>query len=117
MQYMKRKIYTKGGNYMLETKEILTLEGWQKFSDKTGKLDWTSYAIPNSEIDEETYYNFLDVMPPVTMTYDYFQVGEPDSDIEVDGKLKTLFPTFCQRGNRYFYLGNCLLWERVERGK
>ena len=87
---------------------IKTLEGWEK----DGR-SWGEYCKPGDEIDGAAYDYFLNVLPPCTMHYGYFQVGEPHSHRQdKDGKWRATWPTFGEGehedgSRKYIYLGNC----------
>lgn len=96
---------------------IKTLKEWQESDSR----DWCEYCQPGDEIDREAYDYFLNVLPPRTLEYGYFQVGEPHSHRQdKDGKVKATYPTFGESehedgSKKYLYLGNCFAgkWENV----
>lgn len=55
--------------------ELKTIEGWHK----SGCNSWDEYCKPGDMVDQGVADYFLDILPPRTMTRDYFQVGEPHS--------------------------------------
>lgn len=69
-------------------------------------------AERGQEITEETYYDFLDIMPPISLKGGQgwaagFQMGEPychRTDTRT-GKWRAMFMTFTSSGGRYFYQG------------
>ena len=63
-----------------------TMEQWNK-----SKKDFSSFADPGDEIDEETFYYFLEVLPPARMTKYGFLVGEP---YDHDNEGKPLYAAF-----------------------
>ena len=93
-------------------REYKSFDGWHKSS----KEHYCDYAQPGDIVDSETFDYFLDILPPVTMKWGYFQVGEPYSTAKAeDGTWKETWMTFCKEGERYFYLGNCFIGERKHR--
>ena len=72
----------------------------------------SSTAERGQEVTQEVYYDFLNVMPPISLRggqgwYGGFQMGEPARH-RMDtrsGKFRPLFMTFTCRDNRYFYQG------------
>ena len=76
-----------------------TMEQWS-----TSKRDFSSFAEPGDEIDEEIFYHFLEVLPPAIMTMFGFLVGEPYSH---DNNNKPLYAAFHNSPNhRYYYEGH-----------
>lgn len=63
--------------------ELKTIEGWHK----SGCNSWDEYCKPGDMVDQGVADYFLDILPPRTMTRDYFQVGEPHSHEEA-GKVE-----------------------------
>lgn len=71
-----------------------------------------STAQRGQEVSREVYYNFLNVMPPISIKPGQgwvagFQVGEPychRTDTRT-GKWRPMFATFTNSGKRYFYQG------------
>jgi hypothetical protein len=83
--------------------KTLTKNDW-----KESKKSWTNFAKPGDEIEEELYWHFLGVLPPVseTFTRNGFQVGEAYDFFE---GLPT-YMTFCtdmtpDNQERFFYCG------------
>ena len=76
-----------------------TMEQWNG-----SKLDFSRFAQPGDEIDDEIYFYFLGVLPPRKMTRFGFMVGEPMShDIEQNAPT---FDSFYENpSNKYFYGG------------
>ncbi len=89
-------------------REYKPFNGWDSFAEQTGKTGYDDYAKPGDIVDRETYDYFLNVLPPRTMEWGYFQVGEPyDYQENEQGRLRAIWPTFDYDGERYYYLGNC----------
>ena len=87
--------------------KVKTFDGWHKYAEKTGKHNYEDYAQPGDKIDRETYDYFLNCLPPATMGYGYFQMGEEHDYREVDGKMRATYMTFLHEGgDSYFYLGD-----------
>lgn len=55
--------------------ELKTIEGWHK----SGCNSWDEYCKPGDMVDQGVADYFLGILPPRTMTRNYFQVGEPYS--------------------------------------
>ena len=73
----------------------------KKFKDWHTTLE--EYLKPNDEIDEEMYWYFLGVLPPVMSYKGIFQPDEPWSH---NSKGQPLYDTFEKIGERYFYRGH-----------
>ncbi len=87
--------------------KVKTFDGWHKYAEKTGKHSYEDYAQPGDKIDRETYDYFMNCLPPATMGYGYFQMGEEHDYREVDGKMRATYMTFLHEGgDSYFYLGD-----------
>lgn len=48
--------------------ELKTIEGWHK----SGCNSWDEYCKPGDMVDQGVADYFLDILPPRTMTSDYF---------------------------------------------
>ena len=64
--------------------ELKTIEGWHK----SGCNSWDEYCKPGDMVDQGVADYFLDILPPRTMTRDYFQVGEPHNQPEDNEELR-----------------------------
>ena len=71
-----------------------------------------STAQRGQEVSEETYYNFLNCMPPISLKGGQgwpagFQVGEPYCHREDarSGACRPMFGTFTCCSGRYYYQG------------
>lgn len=69
-------------------------------------------ARRGQEISEETYYDQLNLLPPISLKGGQgwaggFQVGEPHRHVEDlrTGKWRALYATFTSRDGRYFFQG------------
>ena len=72
--------------------EIKTLDGWTKFADRTGRGSIYDYLNKGDIVSEDIVDNFMDMLPPMAMSYDYLQVGEPFSHVyDIDNRLR---PTY-----------------------
>ena len=86
--------------------ELKTIEGWHK----SGCNSWDEYCKPGDMVDQGVADYFLDILPPRTMTSDYFQVGEPHSHAINPKTMKSCgtYATFAVRGKEIWeYCGNC----------
>ena len=86
--------------------ELKTIEGWHK----SGCNSWDEYCKPGDMVDQGVADYFLDILPPRTMTRDYFQVGEPHSHAINPKTMKNCgtYATFAVRGKEIWeYCGNC----------
>jgi len=100
--------------------EVKTLEGWEKFTDETGKSSWDDYVKPGDFVDEKTADYFLDILPPASMSRGYFQVGEPYSHVydEETGRYKATFSTFLRVDDGVWkWCGNCFKGKTEEPKK
>ena len=85
--------------------KVYTHEDWSR--------DGTFSATPGQEITAEIYDEMLCVLPPAYWNGGIFQVGEPHStDKET---FKHLFATFKREGDKYYFLGHCLLGQTEHR--
>lgn len=86
--------------------ELKTIEGWHKSECNS----WDEYCKPGDMVDQGVADYFLDILPPRTMTRDYFQVGEPHSHAINPKTMKNCgtYATFAVRGKEIWeYCGNC----------
>lgn len=76
--------------------ELKTIEGWHKSECNS----WDEYCKPGDMVDQGVADYFLDILPPRTMTRDYFQVGEPHSHAINPKTMKNCgtYATFVVRG-------------------
>lgn len=97
--------------------EIKTMEGWEKAADQSKdpcQFSWDDYAKPGDLVDEAVYENFLNILPPRSMSGGYLQVGEPYShrDNPRTGKYQATYMTFTWvREGIWRYCGNCFAGE------
>lgn len=94
---------------------LKTLKGWEKHGGP-----WNQYCKPGELVDESVYWNFLNALPPRSMSYGYLQVGEPyDSRMDPNtGKYRPTYMTFVQvEEGVWKYCGNCFAGqiEEVEK--
>ena len=77
--------------------EKITRENWPE--------DWSK--VPAwTEISEEIYEHFLNVLPPLGCWGNgYFQCSEPYSHEELNGRVCGKYMTFTKRDGTYWYLG------------
>ena len=81
----------------------ITMEMWSE----AGSFD--NIAVPGDTVDDEIAMHFLNCLPPVTMKTDYFQCGEPVSDVLTDkGWYAPTYSTFIRKKGVWTYYGNCL---------
>lgn len=86
--------------------KLKTIEDWQNSGCRT----WDEYCKPGDMVDQGVADYFLDILPPRTMTRDYFQVGEPHSHAINPKTMKNCgtYATFAVRGKEIWeYCGNC----------
>lgn len=97
-------------------KEIKTLSGWCEFYDRTGKGSWYDYAEVGSIVSEEVVDNFMNMLPPRTLSFGYLQVGEAYSHVyDIDRRLRPTYMTFARRNGVWRYYGNCFAYETIDR--
>lgn len=98
---------------MKENREIKTMEGWTKAADESENpmnFDWDAYAKPGDLVDEGVYENFLDALPPRSLSFGYLQMGEPHSSRlnPKTGKYEMTYLTFVRvEKDTYRYCGHC----------
>ena len=85
---------------------MITRESWPE--------DW-SKVDPWTEISEEVYNHFLNVLPPVGLHGAYFQCSEPHDHQLVGKILKARYLTFVRIGLKYYYIGIQFVGEIPER--
>jgi hypothetical protein len=79
------------------TGKARTFRGWQDSG-----LSFDAYFQPGDRVDEETYYYFLEILPPRSMREGAFQVGEPNDHRGPNGSAR--YSTFVCCGG-YYYAG------------
>lgn len=80
----------------MEEMKVYTYEQWG--------LDGTFKAKPGQFVDNETFYQLRDCVPPLHYGRDYMQVGEPHGyDFE---NQKTTYATFVKENGMWKFVGN-----------
>lgn len=76
---------------------MITKDNWPE--------DWS--RVPEvTEIAEEVYDHFLNVLPPLCWHGSYFQCSEPyDHRKRPDGRFSPRFLTFTKQDGRFWFLG------------
>ena len=74
----------------------VTLEQWEE-----SKKPFSQFAKPKTEVDEDIFYYFLEVLPPHYWKSGIMQVGEPYTHINGI----PAFETFTYGNGRYIYQG------------
>lgn len=97
----------------LKNREIKTLEEWEN-----SNLDFDDYCPYPSEIDEELFLHFAEVVSPNFSEYDndgdgVFQIGEAWE--EKEGVM--YYETFMQLKKKWFYIGILPDFNLIEEGK
>lgn len=69
----------------METKTIKTEKGWHESGMNLGR-----YLEPGDIVDEDMYYYFLGVLPPITNTATALQIGEPYNSVKGEFTYHTL---------------------------
>jgi len=85
-------------------KQIKTYKGWGE--SKQRLLEYLHKNLeeqPHQEIDEKLFTYLLEVVPPVYISNNIMQMGEPYTHIE----SKPVYFTFTDEGGKYFYVGLC----------
>ena len=96
--------------------KIKTLEGWMEFTDLTGKSSIYEYIKKGDIVSEDIVDNFMNIMPPRTMSYGYLQVGESYSHVyDIDHRLRPTYMTFAKCDGVWRYYGNCFAYETIDR--
>ena len=63
-------------------------------------------AVPAwTEVDEDIYYHFLNVLPPLVWVGSYFQVSEPYSHEVVGDRWRGRYLTFIKKDGKCWFLG------------
>lgn len=79
---------------------MITTENWPN--------DFSTLPV-GTEISEEVYYHFLDILPPFSLKkslFAGFQVSEPHSYQKTErGIYAPTYMTFVSRNGKYFYAG------------
>lgn len=100
----------------------------QKLIDKAGPKsmeDWENSGItsfgdffaPGDLVADDVYDNFLNILPPATMSKNLLQVGEPANHVEdpQTGKYRPTYMTFTRVDGQWRYAGECFARETVDR--
>ena len=96
--------------------EIKTLDGWTKFADRTGRGSIYDYLNKGDIVSEDIVDNFMDMLPPMAMSYGYLQVGEPFSHVyDIDNRLRPTYMTFAKCDGQWRYYGNCFAYETIDK--
>ena len=76
---------------------MITKENWPENWSKVPA--WT-------EVSEEVYENFFNVLPPIWKCGSaYFQVSEPECHVEDGNRIRSKHMTFTKADGRCWYLG------------
>lgn len=96
--------------------DIKTVDGWNEFADRAGKSGIYDYLKVGDVVAEDIVDNFMDIMPPRSMSYGYLQVGEPyDHVYDISRALRPIYMTFAMCNGHWRYYGNCFVWETVDK--
>ena len=96
--------------------EIKTLDGWYKFSDRTGKGSIYDYLQKGDIVSEDIIDNFMNLLPPRALSYRFLQVGEAYSHAyDIDRRLRPTYMTFAKSDGQWRFYGNCFSYETVDR--
>ena len=94
----------------------ITMQMWAE----AGSFD--RIARPGDTVDEDVAMDFLNSMPPLTMSrsdngVSFFQNSEPYSHEKTDsGKFYApTYSTFERKDGVWYYLGNCFRGEKTDR--
>lgn len=68
-------------------------------------LDLSHYLQVGDTVDEETYWYFIEVLPPATMRANLAQIGEPCSHVDGRATFATLYKPLGAQD--WIYAGNC----------
>lgn len=97
-------------------KETKTLKNWIEFAEQTGKGSIYDYLNKGDIVSEDIVDYFIDLLPPVSMTFGFVQVGEAVAHVyDISHILKPVFMTFAKMDNKWRYLGNCFKNETIDR--
>jgi len=75
---------------------------WVYNGDFSIDYNWNHQNGLWTETNEETYWDQLGCVPPRKQSQCAFMVGEPYSDVKVDGKWHIIYATFIEVDDRYF---------------
>lgn len=107
------RLIQKERNAVKYSGKVKTLEGW-----RTSGLDLGDYLAIGDEVDEALYDEQMGCVPPHAMRESCSQVGEPYSETQAEnGKLQATWTTFCKKGGKWHYVGQCFSGETVSRHK
>ena len=79
-----------------------TYQEWLK-TDK----NFCDFVEPGNEVDEEMVNYFMNVLPPVNMSFGYLQAGGAYNHVVVDGKWTATYITFAKEDGKWIYKGCC----------
>lgn len=88
--------------------EVKTYKNW--------KGDLSEYLFVGCLVDDELIDYAINVLPPVTMTYNMVQIGEPYSHrMDKNGKYRPTYSTFVKTNEGWVYAGHCFKGEYINR--
>lgn len=104
-----------GRSKIRSREEVKTLKGWEA----SWLPQFGDYVLPGELVDEKIVDYFLNILPQVSISSGYLQVGEPHSHIQDDtGKFRPCFITFQKADSlNWRYHGICFLNETTNRVK
>lgn len=87
---------------------LRTLEDFEESNCES----WEEYASVGDEISEEIINNFIDMLPPTTLTQNLLQIGEMCSyKKDENGITRAIYRTFSKEKENWIYKGYCFKGE------
>ena len=89
-----------------------TYKGWMQSSHST----FSTYVQVNDEIDEDMYYYFMEVVPPLDAGPCWFLMGEA-IDHDMNGQIR--HDLFIEKDNKFYFKGphnEAQIDEYIQRG-
>lgn len=121
-KYKARSLY-EGRELYLQERELEGLPDKVPCRILEGKMvynrDWLYFdaLVPGDLIEEEVINELMDVVPPVSMSAGYLQVGEPYATKILDGVERNVYSTYRKVAEETWkYCGVCFCGEKTERG-
>jgi hypothetical protein len=86
------------------SESIRTLEGWRQSLYES----FCDYADIGDEVNKDIITEFMNVLPPRSLSAAYLQMGEAYShEFNELGNLRPTYMTFQKKDGRWYYIGMC----------
>ena len=106
---------------MLEKQKLIDKASPKSMADweNSGITSFSDFFAPGDLVTDDVYDNFLNILPPATMSKNLLQVGEPANHVEdpQTGKYRPTYMTFTRVDGQWRYAGECFARETVDRSR